>query len=496
MFSEFSSQTSIRSLVHAKMAKSRWEMWMWYFLTAVTIVFTGWDVFDTVALFTSQPTGTKVQIQENRTIKFENTTICLPFHNRLEILAGLTEKSIPHFLEANNEFFATNDYDNAPEFWKLVQIQSLSLAVLSSISRLNYYVISKDSSYNYTLGYAKFSLNGSYIATEGQDEVKAAVQWFISKNISLETLMQIAGVMFCELANFEIKAWHHRTEKFKCSRSRVTWVGQKFMDPNLDFVCLQAIPGYFSFDATEDTTTIMMTYPSELNPNLYNLEDMISFDFSGQPVNPRRLRNILWVPIDSHVSVQIQILSQFKEISRKEKPCTSGSVARGTCQLLCRQEMIEKMCNCSPIPKILRNQVELSDCSFQLISDHKCELVRLKFPTDCSERCQRTCDYFSKTFSHMLYPSNLRGNRTYVDLFVDPYSFPVFFEFYLYTTKQFMASLGGNLSLYFGASFLALFHAFYFWTEKLLIRCLCIRRRTKMLSIAELSSNHLNFLLI
>lgn len=82
------------------------------------------------------------------------------------------------------------------------------------------------------------------------------------------------------------------------------------------------------------------------------------------------------------------------------------------------------------------------------------------FP-ECSKVCTRNCEYKIYGYSVNNAPIN-EANKTTVILLADPFVYPFYEEYLLIEARQFLGTLGGNLSFWFGASFLVLLHVLVF----------------------------------
>lgn len=156
------------------------------------------------------------------------------------------------------------------------------------------------------------------------------------------------------------------------------------------------------------------------------------------------------------------------------------NLSQSVCFISCLQDYIATWCKLCSVPIIWLlspstsyAHANLPDCnidnlnSLKSINSNKCLRIQYEFPGNTSKKkCPHQCEYYLISFSYIPMVRK-QFNKTSAALFVDPYRYPVTEEFFLISLKQFVGSLGGNLNLYLGASFVTLFHSFYFWMPKL-----------------------------
>lgn len=479
MWKKFSTQTGIRGFVHAENAQNLCEKLMWYCIIVIAAGLTGWDVHDSLKYFLSNPTSTRLSIMNNASIAFE-PTLCVPFSTHFENVNEMSNESVSKLLTDTWPQLSAriNSTEIIISTDSLMKVLSLSLAVVNSNSRAQYLGSFRSAKYNYNYSWAFVRLQpratNNWIL-EGYNQVKSAADWFRRNNVKMEDLMRISGALLCRfsLIFFEFSS-DSVGQNHTCLINEISWVGLQPLYPFADFFCLPFPSRYFIYNASSDVTTLTVQLPPSFQPQA---PPVITMDLSGDPVISLRTKNILRISMNSHLTVQIQISAKYKQINHLDNSCTRNN-AQPVCLISCIQEYIEKWCHCSPVPKLKKVQSGQPECHVESFARSKsenstnCRQLQTNFQITelCFPKSVKQCEYYVVFFTYLpMLPTNL-PNTSSVHFFVDTFDYAVSEEFYLVSFKQFLSSLGGNLSLYLGASFLAIFHAFYFWSTSLIVK--------------------------
>lgn len=470
MFHEFARSTGIRGFSFAIVAKTFPEKLMWYSIIIICCLATCWDVYDTVTIFLQFPTGTKVTIVSNQSIQLGEPTICVPMITTPETLGDLqmaNSSTVVDFLEDFYDIFAENSTLNETVEQKdFIQYVTLMVSVLTISSKFQYLVSEDFSLYRYNYGFSRHHI-------ENEETVKAAAVWFRNHSITIERLKQTAGVLLCYLYKLRVYTYMI-ADDYTCDHKRITWIGMQYAIQRTDHFCFTAPSDYFKFHSTAESTSISYERPAFFGkPQEVNFDyDYVAVDFTGQLVALPRVPSILYSTSETQATIQIQINGEYKQIRRANNLC-SNDEHEGSCLLDCRNQFILKFCNCSPMYQLpTRKGMIFRECSVdhlaQLFDSNSTDCRNITFKDedlypDCAKSCNARCQYFTVSFFHIPM-THSDSNLTYLILYVDPYKFAVFEEIPLISAKQFMGSLGGNLSLYLGASFMVLFHVFFYWT--------------------------------
>ena len=166
--------------------------------------------------------------------------------------------------------------------------------------------------------------------------------------------------------------------------------------------------------------------------------------------------------------ITLTVSAEYRFINKEGSPCGSSSFA--LCHFKCQTRNLAISCGCIPLPITGPDPT----CRFSQLMAPKCltainssELVGL-----CDHRCHKSCQKFELGFTATFLHDNGGGfqNATRLDISADPLRYPVMQEILLMSNRQLLGSLGGNLSLYLGISFMSLVYSLHF-----VVRCVGAR---------------------
>lgn len=482
MFREFALCTGIRGFHYAQAAKSSYVKVIWILIMALCVSLTIWDISSTVIYYSSNPTGTKTTIFANQTLDFDQPTLCIPFTNHFAN-SGVDNLSAPQvtgLLKANLDeilkLFETRTYRFLDETFK-TKLLSLMIAVVSSITREQYELQSDRQSFDYGWGFAKvisFDNGSSSVINEGSELISAAHDFFELQNINISTLINTAAYLACKEFKVTLEKKLFEKEfsiKEICDISLITWLGMSHADdlPAENF-CMRMPKSSFYFTSTSDYIQLTFHHPQQFFHFAKQNSNYGTIDFMSHPVLLPNSYNLHWFPFGYLSDCRFNIAARYKiNQALSNQPC-SNDVMKSMCFMKCRDEFVRNWCNCTTI-LLGWNNNSFPDCTVNHFKDAPamCKTIRTKRNPDkkCTEKCVIKCDYFLVNFVvDQLIPSQ-EPNKTELSLWVNTFRYPMFEEVSLVGPKQFFAALGGNLSLYLGASFVVLLHAVMFWCGKL-----------------------------
>lgn len=524
MFADFCTKTGIKAFSFAQAADNHLERVFWYLAILIGTGGTIYDIWVTLSTFTSGLTRTQVLLMTSDNLELEDPTLCIQYRVAEMNFGGIanSNKLTQDFLQSFNQSFMDviayeadkimedrinrykNDtFDNLVDEYLFDEnfqiLMALMLSWLSSISHSQYYSTSDIQEIKDVWGYPVSKNFGSnlVLANSASNATRQLALELSRQNFNHSRAIPILGELLCNWMNVSLVTTRlgHSTspeDKVFCGRSDINWVGAMPLEPSdADFICFQLPESLFNFSLRTDVSSIR--FQRDLLYGKNHDQQLSAFlDFSPDRVMLPRSQNLLVIPIDTRQAFSVQIVSVYKRMGK----CSSEHSYSG-CTLDCRNQLIADACGCAPLQqyrgKIKRvcgfydfsNDTELSSDKIPGYSDSvKCKLIRLSAKAggdsllnSCFTQCKSYCDFtvisyryndISRDTHYRNNPTNL--NETYLSINVDVFSYSIIEELPFYGPKQLLSSLGGNLSLYVGASFLVLIHIFIYWIKQPLIK--------------------------
>lgn len=480
MLREFSQVTGIRGFYYAQTTKLFHLKILWYLIIVGCIGVTIYDVSHTVSYFSSNPWGTKTVLFINSSLDLGEPTLCIPFNNSFST-SGISEKEIESFVEENGiamiNFVRNASAYNPPFSLVSHKLMSLVISIVSSASREQYQHKNDFQLFSFGWGFTKlrsFENNSILLENEKSQLVSTVADFYDQHNISISELILVAGMALCNefKVKFHIQELEGPYQRNKmCDPNQITWVGFNPVDYYTSDIFCVKFPNSMSFHSTSDYATVSFHHPDRFSSLTDIKNEYGTLDFMGQPVVWTNAFNVFWFNLFCRTIVRVRIAAHYKIGSRASTQMCSTGLMKSMCLMECRGQYIERWCNCTPILQRPKNR--LPDCSvphFSSSTNINCQAIRSQKNPDknCEKKCAAKCDYYLNSFFVERVTKSEQYTKTDATLWVDTFRYPEFEEISLVGPKQFFAALGGNLSLYLGASFFVLLHAILFWIEKLI----------------------------
>lgn len=484
LFHEFSQKTGIKALAFAANSKFSTERWFWYIMIVFGSLLTILDLKENVENFLSGPTGTKIILVSNSTIEMGEPTLCLNFNVSKMRLYSLSVYEASELFKHFNKSLLMSDLplNEKLEINPYFHLQlSLVITLLTDISMVEQSVLTYEELKNFTDNITnkfKYSTSSSYIVHKSLKDL----------NMSLKSVIRAVGVNLCRLINLEVEFGRYDVEKEKwtpkekvCAADRITWMGTAPQYGDIGLLCLKLPGSIFKFASNQDTTTIIWEEQNfYLNLSYSQLPDSYSpygtLDFSQCPTRLHIAGSFLWIPYNTHHTVGLSVLGEYKKITKPSSPCGTRKLC--DCLMETRALFFRKHCGCTPFMDGPTDQYsqcgEIRDSITSVFvpgynySNPKCQKIKFNYYGGFGFECIHPCHYSSLSFYYMdgSYAKNTQ-NVTRLELFAHGFTFHLIEEIPMITTKMFLGSIGGNLSLYLGMSFLVLLHVFVFWFSQL-----------------------------
>lgn len=474
-FDHFSSSTGIKAFVFASHAKSKIEVFFWYFLIILGTFLTCMDVVIVVQNYLCFPAGTKINLIHNATLNFGEPTLCimitLPSVNLSTNEVSELLKNIINFdflLDANQSGPLLNGYN---DYWNLLSILvSDTVAVEESVFTQEMDI--------------KFD-SVSHLFNYSSEKSAMVSKHMHSLNISLRTVAGMVGVNFCKKYRVRAHFYNYTGEnnipssQFElCESQYVTWFGYTPEIHDDHSLCIKLPNKMFTFASNQDFSSIKWIEPDVNEKMVKESERFGSIEFFGGPLHLQGSENVLWIPLYTGLTIGLRLTGQYQEMNHQKSPC--GADLRSNCQMRCRYQFIRSKCGCQPLFDD-ENDGKLPICgSFNSLnskslavpgfnlSNPECYQIKLSFQPDykCASKCYPPCAYAVLASTYMPGKKTDEIGGTRVALFVETFRFHQITEIALISVRQFFSSIGGCLSLYLGASFIVLIHIVVFWLSE------------------------------
>lgn len=240
---------------------------------------------------------------------------------------------------------------------------------------------------------------------------------------------------------------------------------------------------WFNFSQSTDATTIQVAaqnlYEGQIMPS--GVAYKMFLLFTQLRVKSSMSLNPLQVVLGRNQTIAVNIEGYSKSLSTRRNPC-SAEEPQFDCMARCTANYIMRICRCFPLTwfSAVDNSDKLPFCGeattsksrytsrgwppeIPHLSDKRCDPIFVSFnpDQDCDGRCQVKCEYRILGYDRLESLINA-DNSTYVQLQVNRFVYPYFEEFLIMNQMTFLSNLGGNFSLWLGASFVAVLHVIVF----------------------------------
>lgn len=465
MFQVYASKSGLRCFSYAQ-TNNFYERMMWYIITMICVIMTVWDVVYSTQYYLSFPTTTNVMLVDNTSLNFGSPVMCITFHNYWKHWKQnkIEKEEIIQFLD-RFEFMLQSPFNALNKSSVIIPFVRLLMAVVSSITRAQYSQYDRNVDNNYDWGFVETeNMASSVVELRGTIEVSMAAKWLELHNVSINKVVHSLAEILCRLSYFEIKKTPRLLAE-NCEIFSSTWLGTSPMslDRAVDLACYKIPAKFVEFTSAGDNTYIRFERPAEFISH----RDMsyLTMDFSENPTICDEAENAFWQTTETRMAIKMSVFGHYRQLYYRRKPCTEDEFPT-LCKLKCINKFIRSWYGCNPVPTISKEAAEMRECS---VNDFKRKLLNncssmsySEILNKCYQECHRKCHRYSYYTVEKPLPLNI-DNRTAMAFSADSFSYPQFEEVPLFGPKQYLSSLGGNLSLYLGANFMILYYTVFYW---------------------------------
>lgn len=449
--------SGLRGFVYLKNATSAYQRFIWVAVCLATTCLTYHDVYVTTMTFLEKPTWTKMIMHSVIPLEIPDLKICILLNN----------EEFGSFLRDDfNEKFLNDTKNNVVNFSHLYENFTDDFLSVYAKSRNFSYSPFLLFSMNLLIDLTKFEMPGNELDSHIRyDSAMRAFQTLFPPNLldSSEVIRHVGAAVWQEM-NFSIAtsrdAFNFSPVQFSLMK-HVSWLGQTEI-PNYLQTCV-AIPSNIMLFHDRLSYVKVQLDGKRLYGNgdssfvfIYFGPDRFPFVFSENVFHVEKLK-ILFATIR-----KTEIYSSRPSALQD---CSDDN-SELECRLKCQAAYTYRRCACRPSFSAFLSQLNaLKFCNFTEISKRNAACsynVFMESVKHCGTQCLTICRRKLYTVDR-----EYRGETDLVDLrfSCDSFIYPEFREVEAISFKQLLSQLGGNLSLWMGASFIALLHGCMFVIE-------------------------------
>lgn len=512
---QFASTTVIRVFNFIRISNNLVERSFWILLVIVFAGFTVKDAYSTIEKYFAEPTSSYTEIRKNSSIFLRSPIIC--FQLDLDELAfkfdlsdmDKVDQLINHFKFSNISKVFEVGIAEKPKFVGMhsslaesfstvlkmnpvIPKETNFLSLLYAVSMVINNVIRVENSIGYRLdphrnnwGLIDFR---SKIVDNSTSLALAKISRFLSeKHSNYKLLLRQISALYCallktKLFSFGLNPLFHQvsiTVEFPCIMRNSYWFGDVNTFAGRPLVCTQVADSkIFEFRETEAPSGVMYSL-NELYSDSRDGGLNIGIDFVGS--FGAKFKDYAFA---SRQGVSCHSISKVSGVywsqPLKRRSCSVDSTFMD-CYKACRIKLLQTNCKCEPMSNFQQLRLPtlpicgtyhnhsgiLNPYAIPFLAEGNCVNLT-KFGLDdsfCHANCFESCQTLMLT--HNIYPHdneiNLFNNAAIYISKISTFSYPEVVELKSMELRDLITCLGGNLSLWLGASFLAIIHIVVFF---------------------------------
>jgi hypothetical protein len=513
-FEKFSTTTVIRVFNFIRTASSLIERVFWIIVLLLFTSVTVWDIYQTINRYMAEPTGSVLTFPVVSSHNFQSAIWSITVsRERLIALYGneslvdeiitnfsTTPDMVRYFREKLEKIHAIDRVDSVNHSRKSadnVEIDA-SLQAYYNKKHARSFGDRDVALVGLTSAMLLSILDTEILGDPRQSDqlfeskaLKKLYKFYTTKNTDFRDLLFVIGESICVIEQVQIFSTRRdiETDHYDltiadvCQNSVLRFLAPS-IGPGAEVVTYRFSDGTspFVFYTTFDSVT-MTVQPNALYRG--NAIGHLTIDLAGWMAG--REQPLLLLELNRRHEVLFGLETRSTSASLRRKRCQSVAENRGIrvdCIYWCRAEFLARECHCTPLfsamatkfaeaPKGEKNCAENAEAFDQIIylTNEKCRIgltaSMAAINETCSYRCYDNCrvDLFSTavtTNESIRFALNV---STVVQLSSLKFIFLNVVEYKTMDERQLITSLGGNLSLYLGASFLALIHILVFFVK-------------------------------
>lgn len=433
-------------------SRSKVERLIWALALTAASAYTVYEVYETFKYYQTEPTVSKIRMKTELPMNLSALKLCLEYHlwdlkpfndnwtvyNKTDLFRYLNSLNMTNLqfekVESEKLLEATAKQLNIGKN----QLFFIASSLVSMITESELHQTDQATCFNATYYFLKIFPQALLNASGLVREIGA----------------QLWAQMQLSIVNFQGKAEGKKMANF--SGNLVTWHGSESVLQKTQS-CFNVTSDLLSFGSIYDSIQITFN-PSEV---FLPIPLSIRLHFGHNYEIVLDSENVIMVDTLYKSQVAVTVDAQYNARSSRNYQCSNELISASECVKICTIKLIYSLFDCVPLHSVFVLENNLMIC-WQMEGFHNIIKPALlnHLKNECSKRCHPPCKRRRLIFEKHIGDQLL--NISMLNINIASFIFPVFEDVSAMTSKQLLSQLGGNLSLWLGASFLVLLHVLIF----------------------------------
>lgn len=522
-FETFTHLTDIEALHYITDAGYKVETVLWTVLVAACIGLTLRNVSETVGKFCQRGTKTVIDVAYRKQVKLPSPTICVAFDDstilptvaELQLFNNITDSFLTYLANASHKFNEAAKWE--PDRWEIVlgtrsvdtyyyqfllrnqnlnQNQNTSEGYVNKVNQDPTLFTLTDMA-NYFLGgitfyensatayknmlFANFSdfrfksldaVGLNYGGDLANDSIKIFRKLASETNRTTAELRRLVGSIICHQLSIVTGTFIYDRDSYRngnvtfdspCKLENQLWLGPSPLDDYfINYFCVKTSDDLFNFNSTSR---------KDVHLYLNTSSESVILDFSGEHIYNGFSRNAMRLETGSTRS-EMTLTGEYENLYDPYNPQCDEKFGYADCTGNCIGNLLMKYCNCWPSSWIhLLPEAGIPVCSiWTFVNETTTEMCSNYFLSssmgdeisECQDLCKPICSYSLLSFVNKfekLGKFEVKDNTRFISFTVKNFLSQRTVESLEMDTKDFIAALGGSLSVFMGVSLIATVHA-------------------------------------
>lgn len=432
----YSAESGIKGLNFLSNARSRVEQFVWIIALLSAAVMTMRDVVKTVEAYQSGATVTSLRMKTQLPVQLKNLRICLFWtEGDLTTVDQPNWAVLGHLIEELSGNSSVNLTELENDFVKLdfhlLHPNNIPMALVAIITQ-----------------YEIFGGNLTF-RKKAETAYRLFLKLFPQATDNCETILRRIAVVYWSHLNLTLST-NRDKERQTLKPQFITWLGASTESEKYQ-ACFLVDPDILKFRGRSSRIFISFDHSKLLKGSVF-----LSFYLGPSPFVGLEAENVFYPQLGRQSYLSIRHVGHYITKSTSESPCFEGGTSFSECLLTFWTQMINESYQCSPMSSALIDVQNLPFCDYRNLTNER----NMSLPL-LNDKCLQPCDRHMYTVDKDLSLNDL--NCSFLNVNLASFIYPQFQEHLAMDFQILLGRLGGNLSLWLGASFLVLLHSFVFF---------------------------------